>query len=105
MQRQKSRRHQRAARARWRAAEGRAQAERDAGIPDRELLTDCRDPLELDLRSYGGPRLRIEPRIGYIACRVIDLDAGSVVACCALKTALHEIANKLPRTLGERNRA
>lgn len=100
MQRPKSRRHQRAANARWR--KDRAQAERDAGIPDRELLTDCRDPLELDLSSYGGPRLRIEPRIGYIACRVIDLDTGAV-ACCALKTALHTIADKLPRTLGERN--
>lgn len=101
MQRQKSRRHQRAANTRWRR--DRAQAERDAGIPDRELLTDCRDPLELDLRSYGGPRLRIEPRIGYIACRVIDLDAGEVVASCALKTALHEIANKLPRTQSARH--
>jgi hypothetical protein len=101
MQRPKSRRHQRAAAARWRG--DRAQAERDAGIPDREPLTDCRDPLVLDLSSHGGPRLRIEPRLGYIACRVIDLDAGSVVACCALKTALHRIADALPRTLSARH--
>lgn len=101
MHRPKSPRHQRAAKARWR--QDRAQAERDAGVPDRELLADCRDPVLLDLSSYGGPRLRIEPRLGYIACRVIDLDAGAVIACCALKTALHEIANKLPRTIGERN--
>lgn len=101
MQRQKSRRHQRAANARWR--KDRAQAERDAGIPDRDPLTDCRDPLELDLRSYGGRRLRIEPRVGYIACLVIDVDAGEVVACAALKTLLHRIADQLPRTMSARH--
>jgi hypothetical protein len=101
MQRRKSPRHQRAARARWRAAEQRADSERDEGLPDREPLTDARQPIELDLRSYGGRRLRIEPRLGYIACRVID-DTGAVVACAALKTALHMIADGLPRTLGER---
>jgi hypothetical protein len=101
MHRTKSRRHQRAAAARWRG--DRAQAERDAGIPDREPLTDCRDPLVLDLRSHGGKRLRIEPRVGYIAVRVLDDETGVVIQCCALKTALHRIADSLPRTLSARH--
>ncbi len=101
MQRRKSARHVRAARARWRAAEERAQAARDAGIPDRPLPTDCRDTIILDLSSYGGKRLRIEPRVGYIACRMID-ESGEVKDCAALKTLLHRIADSLPRTLGAR---
>lgn len=91
------------ARCRWRAAEARAKAERDAGIPDREPITDLRDPLELDLRTHGGPHLRIEPRAGYIAVRVLDADTGQVIECAALKTALHRIADRLPRRLGLRN--
>jgi hypothetical protein len=51
MQRRKSKRHQLAARARWRNAEARAQAERDAGIPDREPATDYRQPCTIDLRG------------------------------------------------------
>ena len=101
----KSRRHADAARARWarwRAAEARAEAERAAGIADLPPDTDCRDPIVLDLRSYGGKRLRIEPRAGYVACRVFDDETGELVQCCALKTALHEIAASLPRTLGIR---
>lgn len=103
MQPRKSPRHVKAAKARWRASEQRAQAERDAGIPDRPALFDVREPLYLDLTSYGGSRLRIEPRIGYIAVRVIDETDGKVVLCAALKTALHRIADLLPRTVGYRN--
>ena len=90
------------ARCRWRAAELRAQAERDAGIPDREPYFDARQPIDLDLRSYGGPWLHIEPRIGYVSVRVLD-ETGAVVQCAALKTALHRIADALPRTLSARN--
>lgn len=100
MRKPKSLMHQRAANARWRAAERRAQAERDEGIPDRGPLIDARAPLELDLSTYGGPRLRIEPRPGYIACRATDIDTGAV-RCAALKTLLHEVADRLPRTLSE----
>ena len=96
----RSHRHQRAAHARWRAAEARAQAERDAGIPDRAAWHDARLPIVLDLRTYGGALLRIEPRPGYVSVRVIDDDTGQVVHCAALKTALHRIADALPRTLG-----
>lgn len=88
---------------RWRAAEVRAQAERDAGIPDREPISDLRDALELDLRTHGGPRLLIEPRVGYVAVRVLDADSGRLIECAALKTALHNIAARLPRRLGLRN--
>jgi hypothetical protein len=97
MQKRKSQRHANAARARWRAAEHRAQAEREDGIPDRPLLDDARQPIDLDLRTWGGPRLRIVPRAGYIAGRQIDADSGAVTDCAALKTLLHRIADKLPR--------
>lgn len=101
MQRRKSQRHVNAANARWRAE--RAQAERDAGIPDRTEPDDVREPVELDLRSYGGKRLRFEPRRGYIATRLIDADTGAVLKCAALKTLLHGIADALPRMLSPRN--
>jgi hypothetical protein len=84
------------ANARWRAAEARAQAERDAGTPDRPMLTDMRRPFDLDLTTWGGPRLHIEPRIGYIAARAIDQTGAVQVA--ALKTLLHRLADSLPRT-------
>ena len=101
MQPRKSQRHVKAANARWRNAEARAQAERDDGIPDREPMSDQRQPITLDLRSYGGKLWRIEPRHGYIACRATD-DAGNV-RCAALKTLLHAIADDLPRMLSARN--
>ena len=98
MQRRKSKRHQRAANARWRA--DRAQAERDAGIPDRPMPTDCREPITLDLRSAGGPIIVLEPCFGKIAWKMRDGD--QVKARAALKTLLHRIADELPRQLGER---
>ena len=86
---------------RYRSAEWRADAAREAGIPDRIEPDDTRQPITIDLRSYGGPCLRIEPRRGYIAVRAID-EAGAVRAC-ALKTLLHQLADSLPRTLGARS--
>ena len=97
MQRRKSRRHVHAANVRWRAAEDRAQAEREAGIPDRPADIDLRQPFDLDLRTWGGPALHIEPRLGYIAARARDLETGAV-DCAALKTLLHRLADALPRT-------
>lgn len=32
---------------------------------------DARQPITIDLSSYGGPCLRIEPRLGYISVRAI----------------------------------
>lgn len=104
-QRQKSARHQRAASARWHAAEARAEAERAAGVPDRTEPADCRQPITLDLTSYGGPRLRIEPRLGHLAARAIDERTGEVVHCAAIKSLLHRIADDLPRMLAPRHRA
>jgi hypothetical protein len=100
MHRRKSIRHVKAAKARWRAAEARAQAERDDGIPDRPAFVDIRQPIDLDLTSWGGPRLHIEPRRGYIAARAVAADGAVQVA--ALKTLLHRIADSLPRTLSHR---
>lgn len=96
MQRSKSRRHQVAARARW------ANAERAAGIVDREPAFDCRRPIRLDLTSAGGPDLTLEPRLGYVAWRARDAASGEVLRCAALKELLHSIADDLPRMLGAR---
>lgn len=104
MQPRKSKRHQRAANTRWRVAEQQAQAERDAGIPDRSAYEDRRLPFTLDLRTWGGPHLHIEPRLGYISARALDAATGRVVGCAALKTLLHDIADRLPRTLSARRR-
>jgi hypothetical protein len=84
------------------AAERRAQAERDAGIPDR-TDADCRQPIALDLSSVGGRCLTLEPRRGYVSYRARDIGTGEVVACAALKTLLHKIADDLPRMLGRRS--
>ena len=53
---------------RYRAQERRAQAERDAGIPDR-VDADFRTACLLDLRGAGGPLVTLEPRRGYHAWR------------------------------------
>ena len=99
MQHTKSRRHVKAANARWRAA--RADAEREAGIPDR-TAEDARQPFPLMLKAAGYRDLQIEPRRGFIAWRAVDQDTGAVVDCAALKTLLRNIANKLPRMVAAR---
>jgi hypothetical protein len=88
---------------RWRVAEARAEAERESGTPDRKPMTDAREPFELDLRSAGWKRLRIEPRLGYVAWRAINADTGEVLHCAAIKELLRWIAGKIPRQLGSRN--
>ena len=103
MQHHKSRRHVNAALCRWRSAEWRAAAEREAGIPDRAPITDTRQPFTLDLKDVGFHDLRIEPRLGYIAWRARRIDTGEVVRCCALKELLHWLADRLPRTIAMRN--
>ena len=86
------------------AALRRAQAERDAGIPDRPAETDVRETLYLDLTTWGGPYLRIQPRPMHISARVTDMETQSVQQV-AIKTLLHRIADQLPRTLGRRARS
>ena len=102
----KSQRHVRAANARWNAAQAQAlaQAERDAGTPDRDDY-DQRQPIMLDLSSAGGPNLTLEPRLGYVAWRARDNDTGQVLRCAALKELLHWIADELPRMLSARSLA
>lgn len=89
----KSTRHQRAAQARWRT-----EPEPVSRVNE---PTDTRQPITLDLRSAGGPLVTLEPRIGYIGWRVRD-EAGQVSECAAIKTLLHRIADRLPRTMGVR---
>lgn len=88
---------------RSRSRERRAQDERDAGIPDREPMTDARQPFALMLRAAGYRDLRIEPRLGYVAWRAVDADTGEVVHVAALKELLHWIADRVPRMLAMRN--
>lgn len=84
---------------RHRSQERKAQAEREAGIPDR-VDADFRTACLLDLRGAGGPLLTLEPRRGYHAWRMVE--DGKVIGCAALKTLLHRIADQMPRTMGAR---
>ena len=88
---------------RSRAKARRAQWEREDGILDREPMTDARQPFTLDLKAAGFHDLRIEPRLGYVAWRAVDVDSGEVQHCAALKELLHWIADHLPRMLAMRN--
>ena len=103
MQRHKSKRHVNAANARWRAAEVRAQCERDDGIPDRPVQEDCRTPFLLPLAAVGYHDLWIEPRLGFVAWRAVRIDTGEVLHCAALKELIHWIADRVPRMLAMRN--
>ena len=87
---------------RWRSAELRASAERADGIPDRAPDTDMRSPLRFDLAAEGYRDVIVEPRIGYVAWRLLDAHSGKCIECAALKTLLHRLADRLPRTLGMR---
>lgn len=101
MQRRKSRRHQHAANVRWR--EERAQAERDAGIPDREPVIDARQPFLLPLSHFGFRDLWIEPRLGRVAWRALDAQTREVVHCAASKELLRWAAKETPRLLAVSN--
>ena len=65
---------------RFAAAERKAQAERDAGIPDRQA-PPLLPPLLLDLRGAGGPHWRCEHRPGTCQWRVFDADTGARMMC------------------------
>jgi hypothetical protein len=59
-------------------AERRAQAERDAGIPDRPAPVAL-PPIVLDLRGAGGPHWRAEHKPGTCRWCVYDADSGERV--------------------------
>lgn len=103
MHTRKSQRHVNAARARWRDAESRAAAERDAGIPDIPLPADVRQPFDLPFSRLGYRNLRIEPRSGYVSWRAVDADTGETLHAAALKELLRWVAAQVPRMLAERN--
>ncbi len=82
------------------ARDARAEAQREAGIPDRMDL-DHRTACFVDLRGNGGSLYTLEPRRGYVAWRVVD--GGSVVFCGSIKQALHWIADQQARCSAMRN--
>lgn len=95
MQRRKSRRHVRAANARWSKPQRREREPRDP-------IMDARLPIVIDLRSWGGRLLRIDPEPGLIKGRMSDGEFGDEIAVAALKTLLHSAADALPRMIGWR---
>lgn len=86
-----------------RRPERRADAERAAGIPDREPTADSRDDIPLDLRGHGGKNWIIEPRLGYTSCRLRNVATGKVVAVGTLKQLLRFLSRQTPHRLGLRN--
>jgi hypothetical protein len=64
---------------------------------------DMREPIQIDLRVAGGRNYVIEPVRGYVAWKLIDADSREVLRRCALKEALHWIADQMPRQLAVRN--
>ena len=54
-------------------------------------------PVEIDLRTWGGPWVMIEPRPCRIAGKAIDMQTGDVLDSGELKTLLHRIAAGMPR--------
>ena len=79
-------------------AEDRAQAERDAGIPDREPYIDGRPLIALDLSGNGGRHWVLEPVPGKLTYLARDVETGQAVYRLALKSLLHVLADGLPRT-------
>jgi hypothetical protein len=47
--------------------------------------------------------VRLEPRRGYVAWRIVDDASGAVLHCAAIKEAMRWIAAQVPRQLGRRN--
>lgn len=87
--------------ARW--AEDRAEYERSLGIPDREPIIDTRDVVPMDLTQHGGKRWQIEPRMGYIGCRVRDVETERVEFSGTMKQCLRWLSRQLVHRLGSRN--
>ena len=79
-----------------------AEQERQDGIPD-VVIEDGRTSFPLLLKDAGFHDMRIEPRIGYVAWRAVDMETGAVLHHAALKELLHWIADRVPRMLALRN--
>lgn len=75
-----------------------AQHERDDGIPDRETISDTRDPFPPPLKARGWRDLEIEPRLGYLTkWRAVDAETREVLHSATLKQLLHWCADRVPR--------
>ena len=87
---------------RFAAAERKAQAERDAGIPDRPAMVALQ-PLLIDLRGAGGPHWRCEHKPGSCQWRVYEADTGERVMCGQIGGILTAAHRATPRMLSARN--
>jgi hypothetical protein len=94
MQNPKLRRiRQAAANARW--------SHRPEPAEPREPVTDCRQPIDLDLSSVGGKRWTLVPRDGYHSWWLVD-ENGMRMKKAALKTLLRGLADDLPKMMSIR---
>ena len=95
MQNPKLRRiRQAAANARW--------SRRAEPAEPREPVTDCRQPIDIDLSCVGGKRWTLVPRDGYHSWWLVDA-SGQKTKKAALKTLLRGLADELPRMRAPRN--
>ena len=83
------------------AAERRAQARRDAGIPDRPAPVAL-PPVLIDLRGAGGPYWRAEHKPGTCQWRVYDAGSGERVMCGQIGGVVSAAHKRTPRMLSER---
>jgi hypothetical protein len=57
----------------------------------------------LPLSALGYRDLRMEPRLGYVAWRAVDVETGEPLHCAASKEMLRWLAVQVPRMLAARN--
>ena len=82
-------------------AERKAQAARDAGIPDRPAPVALQ-PVLIDLRGAGGPHWRCEHKPGTCRWLVYEADTGERVMCCQIGGIISAAHKATPRMLSER---
>lgn len=92
--------HRRTASSRLAQAERKAQAERDAGIPDRPLVQ--LQPMLIDLRGAGGPYWRAEHKAGTCRWLVYDAQTGARVMCAKAGGVISAAHKMVPAMLAER---
>jgi len=83
------------------AAERRAQARRDAGIPDRPALVSL-PQITLDLRGCGGPHWRAEHKPGTCQWRVYEASTGERVMAGRIGGVISAAHKQTPAMLAER---